>query len=134
MLPAVWPGDVLEVRRQEAAEVQPGDVVLYWRQGRLVAHRVVEKLSRQGGILLITQGDRMRQPDSPLAPPEVLGRVVEVTRGPRRVSPRLTFWRKIAAAILSRSELCTRLVLRLQLETRNRSHRYRKDPCQALSY
>ena len=48
MLPAVWPGDVLEVRRQEAAGVRPGDVVLFRREGRLVAHRVVEQLEPAG--------------------------------------------------------------------------------------
>jgi len=42
MLPAVWPGDILHVRRQGVAEALPGDIVLFGREGRLVAHRVVE--------------------------------------------------------------------------------------------
>ena len=44
MLPAVWPGDVLSVRSQGVVEALPGDIVLFGREGRLVAHRVVERI------------------------------------------------------------------------------------------
>jgi len=42
MMPAVWPGDLLEVRRHGVEEIEPGDVVLFQRGGGLTAHRVVE--------------------------------------------------------------------------------------------
>jgi hypothetical protein len=45
MLPSIWPGDILEVRRQSAAEICPGQLVLFARGGGLVAHRVVSQLS-----------------------------------------------------------------------------------------
>src|SRR5208282_774814 len=47
MLPAVWPGDLLSVRSDDAAEAHPGDIVVFKREGRLVTHRVVE-VRRQG--------------------------------------------------------------------------------------
>jgi len=43
MLPAVWPGDVLSVCRGSSTQALPGDIILFARQGRLFAHRVVEK-------------------------------------------------------------------------------------------
>jgi signal peptidase len=123
MLPAVWPGDVLEVRRQQAEEVQPGDLVLYERQGRLVAHRVVEKLRRNGGLLLVTRGDRQSAPDLPVSPEEILGRVTGVMHGNRRKMPLLTFWRRVGAWILNRSDFLTRVLVRLShiLSRRSRS-------------
>ena len=42
-LPAVWPGDILSVRSHEVVEALPGDIVLFVREGRLVARRVVER-------------------------------------------------------------------------------------------
>jgi len=47
MIPAVWPGDILSVHTQDAHEAQPGDIVLFGRDGRLFAHRVVEVRSQE---------------------------------------------------------------------------------------
>jgi hypothetical protein len=114
MLPAVCPGDILEVRRARVAQVQPGQLVLYERDGRLVAHRVVEKVCWEGRTLLLTRGDRLQMTDHPVSPDELLGCVMQVVRGNRRMNPRLTFWGKIGSSILSNSEFCTRLLLRLR--------------------
>ncbi len=113
MLPTIWPGDLLEVRRQDAAEISPGQVVLIEREGHLVAHRVVEKVAWPGLTLLVTRGDRVREPDPPVSSEEFLGRVTCVLRGRRRIVPRLTRGRRIASWVLSRSEFATRVVLYL---------------------
>jgi hypothetical protein len=114
MLSSIWPGDILEVRRQKAAEICPGEVVLFERDGRLLAHRVVEKVSGPERTLLITRGDGLRAPDWPVSPEELLGRVTAILRGGRRLEPRLTRWGQVVSWVLSRSDLCTRLALRLR--------------------
>ena len=111
MLPAVWPGDVLEVHRESTAEVLPGQLVLFERGGRLVAHRAVEKVRREGQTLLVTRGDRLEQTDPPVSPEELLGRVTWVQRGHRRLRPRLTPWGRATSWVLRRSEFCTRALL-----------------------
>jgi len=113
MLPAIWPGDVLEVCRQGVDEVQRGDVVLFRRDGRLVAHRVVETFDGEGGSLLVTRGDRQRATDPPISNEELLGRVTKVLRGNRRKVPRLNFACWVGAWILSRSEFLTRVLVHL---------------------
>jgi hypothetical protein len=117
MLPAIWPGDVLEVRRQDATEICLGEVILFERDGRLFAHRVVEKVGGPERTLLITQGDGLRAPEPPVGPEELLGRVTAVVRGGRRIDPRFTRWRRVASWVLSRSHLCTSLALRLKGRT-----------------
>jgi len=112
MLPAIWPGDVLEVHRQAASEISPGDVVLFTRRGGFAAHRVVEKVGGPERTLLVTRGDALRAPDAPVSPEELLGRVTAILRGGRRLEPRLTFWRWVAAWVFARSELCARIALR----------------------
>ena len=116
MLPSLWPGDILTVRRQGTAEI--GEVVMFARQGRLVAHRVVGKTLRQDRTVLVTRGDRLRKPDPPVYAEELLGRVMAIERHPggrpRRIVPRLTVWAGMASWVLCRSEFCTQLLLRLR--------------------
>src|SRR5262245_46455343 len=44
MLPAIEPGDVLEVEYAVPERIEVGDVILYDAGGRLLAHRVVTKI------------------------------------------------------------------------------------------
>ena len=88
MLPSVRPGDILCVGHPEAAEAQAGDIVLFTREGRLFAHRVVRKVRSRGECYWITRGDSLTQDDPPVSGEELLGRVTAVVRGRRRIDPR----------------------------------------------
>ncbi len=135
MLPAVWPGDILSVSSHDPSEVEPGDVVLFEREGRLVAHRVVMKResglgTRDSGsgkrdleyssfkfpvspqIEFVTRGDSIGSFDHPpVAPHEFLGRVTAIERGDRQIVPRQTYLTRIMSWFLSRSSFATRVVL-----------------------
>ena len=50
MLPEIWPGDILTISRLGAAEPLPGDIVLYGREGRLVAHRLIKVRSPKSEV------------------------------------------------------------------------------------
>jgi hypothetical protein len=65
MIPAIWPGEVLLVRKDGAATAGPGDVILFGRDGRLCAHRVVRRVEGADGPVWITRGDRLTHEDSP---------------------------------------------------------------------
>ena len=106
MIPAIWPGEELLIRRDGAAEAGPGDVILFEREGRLCAHRVVRRMEGAEGPVWITRGDRHTHDDPPVSSNELLGRVEGI--------PRLTAGRRAAAWVLRRSWLVTRLALRLR--------------------
>src|SRR5947208_2795752 len=108
MLPSIWPGDILEVRRVSLPEIVPGQLVLVERLGRFRAHRVERKVEREGRTLLVTRGDRLLWPDPPVPTDNVLGRVTLIHRGSSRIVPGLTPWSRLAAWVLSHSEVCTR--------------------------
>lgn len=114
MLPAIWPGDVVTVRSCEPAELRPGEVVSFWRGEFLVSHRIQSLL---GGGVVITRGDSARHCDPPLNPADILGCVVAIERTGRRVSPVQSVWQRAAAAVLRRSDFCTRTVLFLHRRT-----------------
>lgn len=97
MLPALRPSDVLLVRRCGIDAPAVGDVVLFLRDGRLFAHRVVGRR----GHSLVTRGDAVATPDAPVDASELLGRVTRVVRAGRalRVRSSLSLRGRFAAAI-----------------------------------
>jgi hypothetical protein len=81
MLPSVWPGETLVVERVSQDQERIGDLVLVGREGRLCAHRVVDKVGVAESYQWITQGDALPVPDRPVAGNELLGRVTHLIRG-----------------------------------------------------
>jgi len=99
MVPTIFPGDVLIVRRETAGGARCGDVVLCSRAGRFCAHRLVAKQEQEGRLSLVTRGDALRENDAPLAGSELLGRVTTVIRGRKRIE---LDWRPTARELLLR--------------------------------
>lgn len=106
MFPSMQPGDLLEIRRP-TGPIHTGDVVVFERHGKLVVHRVVG----QTGDLLVTRGDRVRNPDAPVAAAAILGCVIAIERRGQRIAPRLTLMNRIASSVLRYTEFGTRVAL-----------------------
>jgi len=114
MLPSVWPGDILTVRKQSAEQLLPGEQVLCYRNQAFVAHRLVG----QRGDTFVTRGDSLPHDDTPFRRDEVLGVVVSIVRDGRPVALAPTWRNSAVSRILQRSEFCVRLLLRLGRLTR----------------
>lgn len=110
MLPALWPGDEIMVRRQNTAELFVGQVVLCYRNQAFTAHRLITIC----GDLVVTRGDSLSYEDPPFRDDEVLGAVVSVVRGGRTRAVSSIWWHPVASWIAQRSELCTRILLCMQ--------------------
>jgi len=80
MTPAIHPRDILLVCRCRPDDLRPRDVVLYVRDGRLVAHRLIDVGIRAGRRVLVTRGDALWTADPPVDAGDLLGRVVAVGR------------------------------------------------------
>src|SRR5579862_1193115 len=87
MLPTVLPGDTLVIERIDS-EVFEGDIVLFSRNRRFVAHRVVTKCFQAGGRQVVTRGDALLTSDLPLSEDELLGKVSCIVRNGRCIEPR----------------------------------------------
>ena len=114
MIPAIWPGDVVAVRRSELGELRLGQIVLYRQERGLVAHRIVHIY----GNLLTTRGDTLQSDDPPVKASDLVGVVVSLIRRGQRVNLRRSSWQRISAFILRHSDLCLRMTLRLRLRLR----------------
>ncbi|MFI5102426.1 MAG: S24/S26 family peptidase [Terriglobales bacterium] len=73
MLPALWPGDVVEVASCSLEDVRPGEIVLALREGRLFLHRFVGPCAPNGFLL---RGDSRPGFDPRFPPEALLGRLV----------------------------------------------------------
>ena len=80
MAPAIHPRDILVVAGCRVGDLRPHDVVLFTRDGRLVAHRLIEVGLRAGRRVLITRGDALWTDDAPVDAGDLLGRIVSVGR------------------------------------------------------
>ena len=80
MLPALRSGDSVCVHRAHLADIHPGQVVVFARNGHFVAHRVVRRLSGSDGFGVVTRGDAQPYDDSPLDATELLGVVTAFHR------------------------------------------------------
>jgi Peptidase S24-like len=76
MLPTLWPGDIVEIAGCSFEDVQPGEIVLARREGRLFLHRLVASCQLDGFVL---RGDSMPGPDPPFPSEALLGRLVRRT-------------------------------------------------------
>jgi hypothetical protein len=84
MAPALRDGDRLRIAPYSAAaRPAPGQIVVSRRAGRLVTHRLISLHAGQA----ITRGDGCQRDDPPVDASTLLGRVVEVRRGTRRLAP-----------------------------------------------
>jgi signal peptidase I len=112
MEPAIQPRDLLVVAGCGVDDLQPRDVVLFARDGRLFAHRLLEVRGRAGRRLLITRGDSVWSADAPVDAADLLGRVVAVGRqGVFRSPARCTPLARARGLVASE---CTALRVRIQ--------------------
>jgi len=128
MLPALWPGDVVEIASCSLADVRPGEIVLARRKGRLFLHRLVAPCTPNGFLL---RGDSMPGPD-PLFPSEaLLGRLVRRADDGRGVSaPALrpgfgVRWSRAVGMLLCHCGIARRLALKLHSWRKASAHEFR---------
>jgi hypothetical protein len=119
MLPSIRPGDILLVQRTELSEAAPGDVVLFAREDRLFAHRVISQDCKYGIPCLVTCGDSLDKNDLPVFTNELLGRVTSIRRGQSQISSHLTLPRRVISIFFRRSQFLTRCWLWLLAQQRS---------------
>jgi signal peptidase I len=109
MVPALWPGDLVTVRSCETSELQPGTIVVFRQNERLVVHRLMHWASDR----VVTRGDARPRHDQPVKASEVIGRVESAVRNGRPVNLEQSIGQRVLASVLRRSQGCTEIYLRL---------------------
>jgi signal peptidase I len=115
MLPTLWPGDFLTVQSRRAEQIEPGEIILFMREGRFFVHRVKSKSAAGDEIFLIVRGDCMPDDDPPVRSSEVLGKIVEVQSAGSSFVParKLSPFRKTVAYMFCHWNLFRQVGLRI---------------------
>jgi signal peptidase I len=109
MLPAIWPGDVLELERAKHSELSQGQIILFSRDRRLFVHRIWKAV----GSTIVTRGDAIPHLDPVVTDQELLGRVAYIERHGKSIQPstRLSFWQKVVAGLVRSSDFAARVIV-----------------------
>lgn len=112
MLPTIWPGDTLLVESTSTNAVCAGEIVLFGRDRRLFAHRVVSKDFCES-TEVVTRGDAMQVPDPVVSENEFLGKVSYIVRNGKCIRPRreLRSAERALATLMQRSDLAARVAV-----------------------
>jgi len=127
MLPALWPGDVVEIASCSIEDVRPGEIVLARRDGRLFLHRLVSTCKPDGFLL---RGDSMPGSDPHFPVEALLGRLVSKADERRGVSGFRVQWSRALGTVLCHCGVARRLALKLH-SCRQASAREFRNPEQA---
>ena len=118
MLPTILPGDTLLIDRvlidrTNRDTVTAGDIVLFSRNQRLFAHRVIQKSGDSQDIRIVTQGDGLPDPDFPVNSSELMGKVAFIVRNGKCIAPsaRQSFGQRAVSALVRRSESAARIIV-----------------------
>jgi signal peptidase I len=76
MSPFIKNGSILTVDPKRKISI--GDVILWRKDGGMIAHRVIRKRKSGKGFIFVTKGDNLIFPDEPVYMFELLGKVVRV--------------------------------------------------------
>ncbi len=140
MLPTVWPGDTLIIDRIHSDAVCDGDIVLFGRDRRVFAHRVLSRNGIGGNESILTRGDAMSKPDAPVSHSDLLGKVSFIVRNGRYIEPSrsLRFPERVVATLVRRSQVAARVVVRVhglcqarEPKSQVRTSQDRAVPCQS---
>jgi signal peptidase I len=128
MVPSILPGDLISVQRAIVTEISNGEIVLYARDGRMFAHRVVGCMDSPEGSLLTARGDRFRHNDPPISSSELLGKVISIERGnfQWRAAPCLSRWERMIVHFLRNSDHATNLYLRLAVPLQGVANQFQR--------
>ncbi|MDD4554207.1 MAG: signal peptidase I [Bacteroidales bacterium] len=83
MYPSLRDGDIVTIRKEAVEQLRRGDIVGIKSSGKWVAHRLLNKQTHQGALLLRTKGDCCRRPDPVSESSRYVGKVTSFSRGGR---------------------------------------------------
>jgi hypothetical protein len=88
MHPIVKDGDMISVEPVALADIKKGDIILYRSGMGVIAHRLIRiEMRNDSAPRFILRGDALSSPDERVDSRDVLGKVVCVERGNRRIDP-----------------------------------------------
>jgi signal peptidase I len=92
MHPLIKHGDSIRIVKCAPGLLGIGDIITFNKKSIYFTHRVLWKTKKGDAIKLITKGDNEINPDPPVSPSQILGKVVSVRRANRALHIETPYW------------------------------------------
>ncbi len=86
MVPFIRDKDILTVAPATIESLQIGDIIFYSKNSALFAHRLIKKKKVSNGLYLLTRGDIQATLSRPVWPEQILGKIVVLKRGRKKIN------------------------------------------------
>ena len=93
MYPLMRQGDSIRLEKCTVGTLAIGDIITFKKDCRYFTHRMLWRTKKANGIMLVTKGDNEINPDPPVSPDHILGRVVAIRRAHRTLHLEAPTWR-----------------------------------------
>jgi ATP-binding cassette subfamily B protein len=90
MYPSLKPGDLIKIRRFKKDQLEIGDIIVFNKGNKWIAHRIRKVFFDNGKKFFITKGDSCVKEDLPVNELNVIAKVVEFSRKGERFDIRST--------------------------------------------
>ena len=99
MAPVIRDNDAVILEKTDTGSIRRGDIILFGKDSRLIAHRVIRRSDCSGKTEFLTKGDAAFDFDGTIAADRVLGKIISVARNNRTVFlDSVLFYRLIRSA------------------------------------
>lgn len=95
MGPFIRNGDVVEIKEVPVSTLRVGDIILFQAYNRIVAHRIINKRTKDGQLVLRTKGDALTQPDPIIEESNIIGKIMSVKKGNKVLNLEANKWKVI---------------------------------------
>lgn len=113
MRPFLKGGEKVIIKKTKAEDLKVGDIVAYRScfLDKIVCHRLIKRVREKNDFVLYTRGDACFEPDKPISPDVLIGRVTTILKG-RRVIGVTGGWHSLANFLIVYIYPPIRIILR----------------------
>lgn len=95
MSPLLMYGDSVILETTPPETLRRGDIIAFRFDQQTITHRIIAREPQR----ILTLGDNLRQPDPPLSPEAILGRVIALEKGGRQYQISRGIWVNLHASL-----------------------------------
>ena len=85
MFPYLRNGDIAYVKKISVEELKIGDVICFFKNEKLIAHRILKKGFKNGKNFFICKGDAMKDKDEIISVKNYFGKVIKIYRNNKEI-------------------------------------------------
>jgi signal peptidase I len=80
MSPFIRAGDIVIIEKVSSSTINIGDIITFWRDERLIVHRIIRKVKKEQKLFFVERADR-HPSHSLISSQDILGKAMKIKKG-----------------------------------------------------